>query len=188
MKYYCSVLFVLVITNLLFSQNDSIRIYTYIKLLGTQSYESKVLHNSLNDFNILDSLYNYPSISIEFLIKELKPIKNVVKITLEEYDNYKYQTHIIWCIRALKYMTGLDFSANTKHIFTKNESEREYFLHSTSESEVNFFGVRMSHDTIFIAPFDAQIKIIQKWKSWYKKNKCNIKLEKVKELNEWYFG
>jgi hypothetical protein len=166
------------------SQNDSCKIINYIHILGIND-NSDPQHN---DFRILDSLCNYPTLSVKILIDELKPIKKVIKITPEKYDKYKSQTHIIWCIRALRHMTGLDFTSKTNYRFRKNEGERQEQLSRGGEdNEIALFGVRMSHDVIFIAPIDAQIDIINQWKKWYKANKNNIILNILNDLNDWYF-
>jgi hypothetical protein len=164
------------------SQTDSNKVILLIKSLGISSYDN----SGDKDFATLDTLYKYHETSIKYLIDELTPVKAVSKITPEKYDQFKVQTHMIWCIRALRFITGIDLTSKTVHRFKKNEDERSCFLHSV-DNEVSFFGVRMSHDVIFIAPKDAQINIIKKWKSWYEKNRGDIQLNKNPRLNDWYF-
>jgi hypothetical protein len=91
--------------------------------------------------------------------------------------------HVLWCIRALCFLTGgKEFCAPTKYKFGKSEDEknRKYFLHvkcsldeESKETDkdkdyVAYFKVWLSRGYVYIAPLDAQEKIIECWRSWYK--------------------
>lgn len=78
--------------------------------------------------------------------------------------------HALWSIRALRYITGgLDFCAPTKWKPGRSYEERtrHYWLHFNSKSCVTVFGVWPSRDLTYIAPVDAQRKIIAAWQQWY---------------------
>ncbi len=112
------------------------------------------------------------------LIKELRNIPETAIYSNDE-EKHKSSMHIIWCIRALRYLTGLDFKGTTKHIFTKQERDRKYWLTLKNEQELPFFADWMSRENIYIAPKDAQEEIIKKWKSWFLENgeKFNYKTD-----------
>ena len=76
----------------------------------------------------------------------------------------------------------------TKHDFRKNkDNDRAQFLHMNTKKEIAFFGVWMSRDTIYFAPRDAQLEIINKWKEWARSELGKHTFGPPKELNTWYF-
>jgi hypothetical protein len=162
-------------------QDHSGKIEYLVKSLGIDDGDSLV-------YVKLDSLRYDPNLTIKLLIDELHPVKGIPKILSVDYDKYKMEIHVVWCIRALRYITGLDFISTTKYKFGNTESERtrSQFLHSEF-NKVSFFGVWMSRNTIYFAPLDAQKAIILKWKNWYDKNKGHIKLIEARDFNEWFF-
>jgi hypothetical protein len=81
--------------------------------------------------------------------------------------------HILWSIRALRYLTGgKDFCAATNYDFgsTEEEKNRRYWLTFRHGSCLRFFALWPSRDAVYIAPRDTQEKIIAEWKSWYERN------------------
>ena len=64
---------------------------------------------------------------------------------------------------------GIDFCAQSKHIFGNSEAEknRKYWLTFHHNECLTFFGYWMSRDRIYIAPSDAQENIISQWQHWY---------------------
>lgn len=126
---------------------------------------------------------------VELLVAELRPISTNA-ISYEEQSLRTDSMHVIWCIRALRYLTGLDFIAPTEHRFKESEEEqtRHQFLHNKSETEVAFFGVWMSREHTFVAPKDAQRAIIEKWRLWLSKEEKNFSYpETLQGFSEWYF-
>ncbi|HEY9164686.1 MAG TPA: hypothetical protein VIS48_00845 [Candidatus Kryptonia bacterium] len=152
----------------------------------TITVQSLGINDSSYVYNKLAMLRNEPDSSIQLLIAELSPINSVTRISPEEYDRHLKEVHIIWCIRALRYLTGLDFTARTQHKFAKAEKERSYFLRDKN-GQVAFFADRMSHDVLYIAPPDAQSQIISKWKAWYRKHSGHVHLNKKTDFDNWYF-
>ena len=54
--------------------------------------------------------------------------------------------------------------------------------------QVHFFGVWMSRDSLYIAPRDAQLKIIQMWKRWYETDGKTFAYPAFKDDPDiWYF-
>lgn len=127
-----------------------------------------------------------PSKAVSCLIEELQIVQET-KVLPKDADKHKSTLHIIWCIRALRYLTGIDFTGKTTYEFKKAEEDRTYFLKKDRNSELPFFAVWMSHDVIYIAPEDAQKEIIEKWGKWYSINGESFKYEPVDDINKWYF-
>jgi hypothetical protein len=182
MKYlYFAMALLLMLKTDLYSQDVSIQIKEVIINLGKAEYGKE---NYESKFSILCKEKN---ISIKYLIDELAPVKSIWKITPESYNRHINANHIIWCIRALRYLTSLEFVSTTKYKFSKSEKVRKDFLNITTDNEYSFFRVRMAHDVTYISPIDVQVNIINKWKSWYNANKDNMKLNTNNDFNDWYF-
>jgi len=96
---------------------------------------------------------------------------------------------VVWTMRALRFLTGTNFLAETKHVFGSDEVEqrRQTLLHKYDEKKVPFFAVWMSRDSIYFAPEDAQTTIIAQWKLWIEKNKYDLPPIKETRTEEWYF-
>jgi hypothetical protein len=134
----------------------------------------------------LRMLSEKPFEAVSCLIKELSIVQEE-KILLQEYDQHKETLHVIWCIRALRYLTGIDFRGKTAYQFKESEKNREDFLNKNSKTELPFFAVWMSRGSIYIAPKDTQEEIINKWKEWYSINGKSFKYDPVDDINKWYF-
>lgn len=123
------------------------------------------------------------------LIKDLKTTK-VKKLLNDDQGLLKNKEtmHTIWCLRALKYLTGQEFSANTKHVFKKSEELWKYWTSLKAPlGKYTFFGVWMSRNSIYIAPIDVQRSVIRQWKAWLGKNSHGFKRSQELEFNEWFF-
>jgi|WetSurMetagenome_2_1015567.scaffolds.fasta_scaffold116852_2 hypothetical protein len=128
----------------------------------------KDLGRSDNSIEKVKALSQHSEQVIPLLIKELHTLKET-RIMRQETN--PEVGHILWCIRALRFMTGgMDFCAPTKHRFGKSdlEKQRKYWLQFRHGECLNFFALWPSHVSTYIAPLDAQEMIIEKWKSWYK--------------------
>jgi hypothetical protein len=142
------------------------------------------------EFEILMSA---PSEAAGLLVDELRVIEPVPEfvspLQVVDSEANRAALHVVWCLRALRYITGgLDFRAPTTHQFGSEERFREQWLRKGSfDSTVSFFGTRMSTDTVYIAPTDAQEQIIQKWRTWCKEDGANYQFRAAKELEDWYF-
>jgi hypothetical protein len=101
------------------------------------------------------------------LIDELHPIARKAYYPAAKTRNSE---HVIYCLRALRYLTGITFAATTKSKLTEEEKQ---FLNFNKEmydfnpdNKIHFFSVWMSRDAYFVAPLDAQKAIIDQWKHW----------------------
>src|SRR5262249_6986775 len=127
--------------------------------------------------------------TVQLLVEQLTTIS---ELALPETDQEKRtdDMHVIWCIRALRYLTSLDFRAKTAHKFGKDDEEqyRDQFLHKKDDKEATFFGVWMSREYTFVAPVDAQRKIIKKWKKWLKNEATRFNFPPPDDdWDKWYF-
>jgi hypothetical protein len=113
----------------------------------------------------------------------------------EQYASRWLDTeHVGWSLRALRSLTGgMEFRAKTSHKFgdTVIERNRQEFIGGkqfATDGTVRFFGVWMSRDSLYLAPQDAQRKIIQMWKSWYDSQGKDFVYAPFKDdPDSWYF-
>jgi len=105
--------------------------------------------------------------AVTFLVGELHPIPRKVYF---ERTKTKDARHIVSCLQALHYLTGLTFTAGTESRLTDDETQFLDFSNAMHDSNpdhrLHFFGIWMSRDAYFVAPVDAQHKIIDQWKQW----------------------
>ena len=140
--------------------------------------EIKVAIAHLNNDSLESSLqlfYSNPYRSTELLIATLEPTAR---------GNFHEHPRVVWAIRALRSLTGLDFQATTKATLTRDE--RNFFDPDTA-GQIPFFGVWMSRDRVWVAPQDAQIAIIKKWRVWFVKHGSNYKFVDDPVAAHWYF-
>lgn len=141
------------------------------------------------DFQLLE---NDPHRSVALLVDELHPI--VHKAYFETKKTFASR-HMIYCLRALHYITGETFAATTKYKLT--DDERQFLDFKTRMHDANplhtlhFFGVWMSRDADFVAPEDTQRTIIKMWRQWQSDNGQTFKYRPSKKpmeaIDEWYW-
>jgi hypothetical protein len=124
-----------------------------------------------------DVLYKNPRRSAELLVASLKPIPR------GQYLTGKHP-QVVWNIRALRSITGLNFRAKTKHDLAEDEA---HFLDENDKGEVLFFGTWMSRDRVWVAPMDAQFAIINKWRNWLKNGGKTFVPVNDRNFDHWYF-
>jgi hypothetical protein len=122
-------------------------------------------------------LYKNPQEATKILIAELKPTAR------GHYLSGKHP-QVVWIIRALRSLTGLDFTAPTTAHLTDDEA---HFLESNAQGKVEFFGTWMSRDSIWVAPEDAQIAIIKEWREWFALRGQNHTYVNDRNYDHWYF-
>lgn len=136
-----------------------------------------------------------PVESASLLIAQLHPVKGV-RILSWKQRKWKNTMHVVWCLRALRYLTkGVDFRAKTAYHFRSGpvETRRKWFVGGDGylkDGTVSFFGTWMSRDSTYIAPRDAQIKIIRRWKAWYRRHGKTfhyVNPKKYESPDIWYF-
>jgi|GEM_PF-3335182 len=142
--------------------------------------------NSQSSVKQMESLAPYSHKTIPLLIAELHTVAEM-QLSPTNLKLHKKCSHIIGCIRALRYLTGKNPTASTNYHFKENEGNRRQFLYKTGNLQMPFFTTWMSHDVIYIAPLDAQLKIIDAWKTWWKKHAAKYQFLSQKSLDDWYF-
>jgi hypothetical protein len=119
------------------------------------------------DMDDIKELAKSPRESVQLLISDLHTIPDSPKAAKAERPTTE---HTIAEIRALRYLTGgLDFCATSSHSWGSSEEEqnRKYWLTFTNKHCLVFFALWPSHGRTYIAPPDAQRKIITQWKQWF---------------------
>jgi hypothetical protein len=138
-------------------------------------------------------LSEHPRDAVDRLIRELHVIDPTPPAVLPPETSSEPANlsalHVVWCIRALRYLTGgVEFRGSTAHVFGPDEDKREYFLNlKGKDGELPFFHTWMSTGTVFLAPPDAQRQIIDKWRSWYSEHGAAHKYVPLSRLDDWYF-
>jgi hypothetical protein len=152
------------------------------RLSASSSFQNRSLSSIVaglgsddNDLERLKALALEPVEAARLLVSELHPV-NGVRILSSEQEASKWRDtlHVVWCLRALRYLTGgMEFEAKTGHRFGNSEVERnrKWFIGDgaqySKKETVRFFGVWMSRDSLYLAPRDAQVEIIRNWVRWY---------------------
>lgn len=131
-----------------------------------------------NGFARFEILYKNPRRSTELLVSSLKPVRRGQYLSNEHPG-------VVWNIRALRSLTGLDFRAPTGADLT--EYEAHFLDHDANTDEVCFFGTWMSRDRVWVAPLDAQTSIIEKWRQWFKKYGQSFTYINDRKSDDWYF-
>ena len=181
MKGYYIVLFfiiaICVYSNSSCAVNDT-ELKNIVKKLGRLSSDWRV------DFN---NLSQNPILSAKYLIESLHVIKES-EIRPDQENKHQESMRVIWCIRALRYITnGKDFKAETNYVFKKNEEDRKYWLTLEDKNRLPFFSTWMSRDIEYIAPVDVQENIIESWKRWYRNEGAIYKYSPAQYVDDWYF-
>lgn len=133
------------------------------------SKEVENLGRGEDNVKIVETLAKTPQLSTKLLIGELHPIQESRILNGQEKP---YAEHVLWCLRALRYVTGgKEFCAKTSYKFGSSEEERNrrYWIFFRYKTCASFFAMWPSRSSEYIAPGDAQISIIRKWKDWFAK-------------------
>ncbi len=144
------------------SQESSSSSSTVLKKIVAQLGEI-----SDGDMDEIKELAKSPRESVQLLVADLHTIPDSPKAAKDEKPATE---HTISEIRALRYLTGgLDFCAASRHVWGSSEEEqnRKYWLTFTNKHCLVFFALWPSHGRTYIAPTDAQQKIIAQWRRWY---------------------
>lgn len=143
------------------------------------------INDSTYVYSKLDQLKSQPDSAVGLLIGQLVPITDATRIPQAKFDVYRNDLHVIWCIRALRYLTGVSFEAPTQHKFSGRDKVRAYLL--SDGQRLSFFAVRMAANVIYIAPVDVQKKVIKEWENWYRQNRGHIEVKANPDFNDWFF-
>ena len=140
-----------------------------------------------NVYPDLERLTKTPVVAACYLIRELRVIPETVIMSWNEHE-HKPSMHVIWSLRALRYITGgLEFRAKTKYEIEGSEGRRKYFLTYKTTDDLPFFAVWPSRDSVYISPPDTQAAIIEKWRRWYSESGQTFAYKASQRPNEWYF-
>lgn len=133
-------------------------------------------------------LDKHGQIAAGLLLDELHPIPET-DITLANERDHKAGIHVIWCVRGLRYLTGLNFMAGSAAEIRKQKmpDDRKYWILLQSGDSVKMYGTWMSRDETFIAPPDIQAAVIAKWKAWYAADGANFKYRNDMNFIDWFF-
>jgi hypothetical protein len=125
--------------------------------------------------------------AVRLLIATLQPIPEE-KVLAVDKSAHRAALHVVWALRALRYLTGKNFRAPTAHVFGPDEDERtrEELLKKEAET-VTFSATWMSRDSVYIAPADAQRTIIEAWRRWFSEQDENWRPIPEPSINDWYF-
>jgi len=129
-----------------------------------------------------------PNCACRCLAAELEVINEThIPGYAKEEPKYAKAMHVLTCLRMLQALTGQKFYAGTEYRFDLvRDKDRSYWLLKGHKDEVPFFANWMSRDSDFIAPVDAQRKIIEKWKNWLEQNRYT-KFAGNHDISFWYF-
>jgi len=121
--------------------------------------------------------YRNPEEATKLLIGALKPARR---------GHYPGGTRpqAVWIVRALRSLTGLDFTATTRSRLTNDEAR---FLRLNARDEVEFFGTWMSRDSDWVTRKGAQVAIIKRWEEWYARSGHTHGYVNDRKLDDWYF-
>jgi hypothetical protein len=108
------------------------------------------------------------------LVGELAVVRARI-IRNDQESRFKQALHVVWALRALRYVTGCrEFYGRTREKFaSQGELDRvrvQFLTRDRRQGEVPFFSVWMSRDMVFLAASDAQRDIIRQWNVWLSSN------------------
>ncbi len=137
--------------------------------------------------SVRQALLRDPKQSVCYLIRELHVVHAEV-MTPYDSTNYTSTLHVITCLQLIRFLTGgkINFTAPTSHRFRSWEVNRRRFLIDDSTGESKFFRYWESRGSIFIAPVDAQRRIIRKWIGWYRKYGAEYQYTPAENQPDWY--
>jgi hypothetical protein len=139
---------------------------------------------------LLHELTPYPQTAVEVLVGELRPVA-IMKLDVSSNNSIENENahHIIWCFRALDYLTGHKILSSSSYKLTDSDiDENRSGLTVTEDGRWAFFTEWMSRGSVYFAPIDAQESIIRGWKKWENQNLKTYSFPQNVNFDEWYFG
>jgi hypothetical protein len=129
------------------------------------------------------ALHSRPREAVLLLVRELHPVDPDFSTKTSSED----ALHVIWCIRALRSITGEDVSGR-RFLFRTEErltdSQRE-FLHQ--DKPLPFFAEWMSHAKVYLAPRDVQTRVVAAWQAWVGDHLHTFKARSFESYGAWYW-
>ena len=121
--------------------------------------------------SVLAVLYRHPALAAEVLVARLEPVAP---------GKHSETPRVVWYIRALRSLTGLDFKASTKARLTDDEKKHW-------GASAPFFTWDLGWDETWVAPKDAQVAIIHKWRAWFAREGKTFHYVNDRDHEHWYF-
>lgn len=146
----------------------------------------------------LSVLASAPGVAACHLVRSLHVVHDTHVVGYEQ-DRHPQAMRVVWALRALRYLTDCqDFRAPTADDPAKwDEARRDWLLRDDAgvpmknwkpADGVRFFATWMSRDSVFIAPRDAQEKIITQWVRWYRNTGIRgFHFNTCESVDRWYF-
>lgn len=125
--------------------------------------------------SVLVVLHRHPALAAERLVGRLAPVAR---------GRHHPVPRVVWYIRALRSLTGLDFEALTNAALTDDEQS---YLRTDSLGRVRFFGWHMAWDETWLAPRDAQATIIAQWQRWFARTGKSFKYVNDPNHDHWLY-
>jgi hypothetical protein len=146
---------------------------------------------------LLGKLAARPALAACHLIRSLHAVRDT-HIAGYKQEEYPQTMQVIWAIRGLRYLTGCqDFMAPTSESPAGwTDDRRAWLFRDAAGNPVDqqpkeglpFFRTWMSRDSVYIAPRDAQLSIINRWTEWYKTTgREGFEYKTCEERDNWYF-
>lgn len=102
-----------------------------------------------------DLLRANPQRTVDLILPTLQPVKR---------DLYLGAPNMVWRVRVLQRLTGLEYRAATRARLTEDERRN---LAADSARVVRFAGENRDLGMTWTAPADAQKAIIARWRAWW---------------------
>lgn len=145
---------------------------------GDDAAISQAIRNLDGPFEAgFEVLWRHPVRATEILVAMLAPVRAGI------YENGRHPP-VVWHLRALRSLTGLNFRGSTKALLDEDE---EHWLRVAPDGSVEFFGTWMSRDRVWVAPEDAQTEIIRQWKQWFATKGKSHPYVSDRNVDNWYF-
>jgi hypothetical protein len=137
-------------------------------------------------FEELLTMHDCWSHLIPVLISQLKPVDELV-IRSSYCDKYKNALNVVWSIRALRYITGVDFYGTALSFDYDDEIRGDLLTKNGDLNKTPFFATWMSRDYIYFSDMHVQEQIIKKWKNALKEGIQVRSASQKRSIDDWYF-
>jgi hypothetical protein len=144
-------------------------------------------HDLPTDSADYEALCSNPRLSCRILIDSIWVIQDPMNAM--ERDSLG-TTHMLTIIGMLHCLSGgLQFSAKSNYDFSRTvpDEYRRDWLDLDQDDRLLFLAYWLSHEQLFIAPEDAQAKIIKEWRNWFKKLSSDYVFKPIQGVDFYYW-